>query len=212
MSPKEADRPAYEVFASAADDKKPAAKYDKFVSAGKTLDGVGNLDEKEAVKEPHPNEGRALFEVLQEAKTKKQEEWEKDHNPFQPPKALDEEDATFLEETEQAERTKQHELKEEVDKQMASFRSAKQKFVYHALEEDVPDEALKQPPSIPIPPKDDHDRILMPKRLSVVKVITKPKQGASAESQTKTKAPPPSALLQGLASYGSEDDSSSEAD
>mmetsp|Transcript_3664 Transcript_3664/g.16181 ORF Transcript_3664/g.16181 Transcript_3664/m.16181 type:complete len:96 (+) Transcript_3664:466-753(+) len=95
---------------------------------------------------------------------------------------------------------------------MASFRSAKQNFVYHAVEENAPEEAEKQAPSVPTPTKDEQDRILMPTRLSVVKVITKPKQGASADSKTKTKTPPPSTLLQGLVSYGSEDDSSSEAD
>lgn len=103
MSKRNADRPAYEVFASAGEGEKPTPKYNNFVSAGRTLDGVGEVKEREKPSDfenTAPVDNRPLYEILREKEAKKQEEWQKLHNPFQPPKAMDEDEVQFLEDTE----------------------------------------------------------------------------------------------------------------
>ncbi|TYZ65392.1 hypothetical protein PybrP1_008764 [[Pythium] brassicae (nom. inval.)] len=69
---------------------------------------------------------RPLYDRLQELKERKDNEWREKNNPFAPPKALDEEEISFLRDLEERQAESQQRRKEQHDEDRAGFLLAKQ--------------------------------------------------------------------------------------
>jgi len=69
----------------------------------------------------------SLYDQLQANKEKAEEEWAKTHNPYQAPKALDNEEVQFLEEQKQLQVEKDRETKQEEQAELNAFKLAQTK-------------------------------------------------------------------------------------
>ncbi|KAJ0399021.1 hypothetical protein ATCC90586_000490 [Pythium insidiosum] len=85
-----------------------------------------NTEEKRVAAAPAPRaedaaDFKPLYERLQEMKDQKDREWKEKNNPFAPPKALDEEEVSFIRELEERQATQDQQRKARQQEDLAEF-------------------------------------------------------------------------------------------
>jgi len=99
-------------------------------------------------KEPVVNDSRTLYEKLQENKIKKDEEFA-ERIKFRAPRALDEDDVSYLEGKKRQELERRIRNEEEIQRELIEFRRAQRSVIFTAEEVRPPSPTLVTPP----PPK-----------------------------------------------------------
>ncbi|GLD93388.1 hypothetical protein PINS_up001980 [Pythium insidiosum] len=85
-----------------------------------------NTEEKRVADAPAPRaedaaDYKPLYERLQEMKDQKEREWKEKNNPFAPPKALDDEEVSFIRELEERQATQDQQRKAQQQEDLAEF-------------------------------------------------------------------------------------------
>ncbi|KAF1333824.1 hypothetical protein FI667_g2451, partial [Globisporangium splendens] len=90
-----------------------------------------NVEEQRISEAPAPNaqdaaDYKPLYERLQELKDKKDSEWKEKHNPFAPPKALDDEEIQFIRDLEDRQAASELQRKTQHNEDLAEFLLARE--------------------------------------------------------------------------------------
>ncbi|GAB9466817.1 hypothetical protein Gpo141_00004182 [Globisporangium polare] len=192
-----------------------------------------NVEEKRISEAPAPNaqdasDYRPLYERLQELKDKKDSDWKEKHNPFAPPKALDDEEFQFIRDLEERQAESQQRRKEQHNEDVAEFLLAKQQtsasatataittsgpMVGAALSEEAVQKYLNsKKQAAPVVVRAKRKAAPKDKAMTAASVVTTTKkQKATAtveEEKPKSAAASASKPSIGLVAYGSDSDDS----